>query len=160
MFEAKCTLLSYVPGMFSIVTANFHLRRRMIYYLIQCYIPTVMLVCLSWIIFFMHPNDVADRLAIGITILLTMVFFIGYINSSLPALSYVKAVDEYLFCSLLFICLTVLEGIIVYALYKKQKRMLDRKANKVCIHSSIHCTFLRVFIIDIRSLHCTYSCFA
>ena len=136
--------LSYVSGMFSLITSTFHLRRRMIYYLLQCYIPTIMLVCLSWIIFFMHPNDVADRLAIGITILLTMVFFIGYINSSLPALSYVKAVDEYLFSSLLLICLTVLEGIIVYALYKKHKRTLDNNSNnvRILLFFSCNCCFL------------------
>ena len=110
----------------------------MVYYLLQCYLPVAMLVCLSWIIFFLHPVDVANRLTIGITFLLTMVFFIGYINGGLPALSYIKAIDVYLFCSLLFICMTILEAIFVCALYKRYKKKKDKKMNQVrTVHSKV-----------------------
>ena len=32
----------------------------------------------------MEPTDVGDRLSIGVTLILTMIFLLGYINQSLP----------------------------------------------------------------------------
>ena len=66
----------------------------------------------------MDPNEVGDRLSIGITLLLTMTFFLGYINTNLPAVSYLKAIDLYLFVCLLLISFGVFESIIIYALIK------------------------------------------
>ena len=47
-----------------------------------------------------------------------MTFFLGYINTNLPAVSYLKAIDLYLFVCLLLISFGVFESIIIYALIK------------------------------------------
>jgi len=54
------------------------------YYVIQVYIPCVFLVMLSWIVFWMRPDDSASRLTVGITTILTIVFLLGYTNTMLP----------------------------------------------------------------------------
>ena len=138
------------------VKSSFYLRRRTVYYLLQGFLPTAMLVCLSWIVLFMHPNDVANRLTIAITFLLTMVFFTGYINSGLPKLSYIKAIDVYLFCSLLFVCLTILEAIIVCALYKIHKKKLEKLDKK---ESEVSLSFIARKVFCLPKLFCTFLSF-
>lgn len=54
------------------------------YYIIQVYIPCVFLVMLSWVVFWMRPDDSASRLTVGITTILTIVFLLGYTNGMLP----------------------------------------------------------------------------
>ena len=54
------------------------------YYIIQVYIPCIFLVMLSWIVFWMRPDDSASRLTVGITTILTIVFLLGYTNGMLP----------------------------------------------------------------------------
>ena len=65
----------------------------------------------------MDVTIVGDRLTIAITLLLTMIFLMGYINASLPKVSYAKAIDIYLIVSLVMIILAVTEGIVSYCLY-------------------------------------------
>jgi uncharacterized membrane protein len=58
--------------------------RRVGYYVIQMYIPCIFLVMLSWIVFWMGTEETGNRLTVGITTILTIVFLLGYTNSSLP----------------------------------------------------------------------------
>lgn len=39
---------------------------------------------LSWIVFWMSPDNGGDRLTVGITCILTIVFLLGYVNAMLP----------------------------------------------------------------------------
>lgn len=71
-------------GNYTVLTVTFSFKRRMGYYIIQVYIPCVFLVMLSWIVFWMRPDDSASRLTVGITTILTIVFLLGYTNGMLP----------------------------------------------------------------------------
>ena len=104
-------------GNYTIIGSKFTFVRRMGFYVIQVFLPTIMIVCLSWITFYMDVTIVGDRLTIAITLLLTMIFLMGYINASLPKVSYAKAIDIYLIVSLVMIILAVTEGIVSYCLY-------------------------------------------
>ncbi|XP_068761416.1 gamma-aminobutyric acid receptor subunit gamma-1-like isoform X2 [Montipora capricornis] len=75
---------SYTSGNYTALTVTFPFKRRMGYYVIQVYIPCIFLVMLSWIVFWMRPDDSASRLTVGITTILTIVFLLGYTNGMLP----------------------------------------------------------------------------
>lgn len=76
--------LFLASGNYTVLTVTFPFKRRMGYYIIQVYIPCVFLVMLSWIVFWMRPDDSASRLTVGITTILTIVFLLGYTNGMLP----------------------------------------------------------------------------
>ena len=76
--------LYYIIGNYTILSFELFFTRQMGFYMLQVYIPSIVLVSLSWITFFMEPTDVGDRLSIGVTLILTMIFLLGYINQSLP----------------------------------------------------------------------------
>ena len=80
----KAFILCLAAGNFTALTVTFPFKRRMGYYIIQVYIPCVFLVMLSWIVFWMRPDDSASRLTVGITTILTIVFLLGYTNGMLP----------------------------------------------------------------------------
>lgn len=73
-----------ISGNYTIVEAFFLLQRRLGYYMIQLYLPCIFLVMLSWIVFWMSPDNGGDRLTVGITCILTIVFLLGYVNGMLP----------------------------------------------------------------------------
>ena len=80
----KPFILCLAAGNYTALTVTFPFKRRMGYYIIQVYIPCVFLVMLSWIVFWMRPDDSASRLTVGITTILTIVFLLGYTNGMLP----------------------------------------------------------------------------
>ncbi|KIH64984.1 Cation transporter family protein [Ancylostoma duodenale] len=79
------------------------------YYMAQIYIPSSLLVIVSWVSFWLERTAVPARVTLGVTTLLTMTTQAAAINNSLPAVSYVKAVDVWVGACLAFIFAAVLE---------------------------------------------------
>lgn len=72
-----------------------------------------MLVIVSWVSFWIDPNSTAARVLLGITSLLTMSRQISSINTTLPPVSYIKAVDVWTGCCLIFIFSALIEFAVV-----------------------------------------------
>ena len=67
----------------------------------------------------MDKDDIGNRMALGITTVLTIMFLLGSLNGNLPKVSYPKALDWYLLISFLFVFLSLIECIIVYLFMTK-----------------------------------------
>lgn len=72
------------PGKFTCIEARFHLERQMGYYLIQMYIPSLLIVILSWVSFWINMDAAPARVALGITTVLTMTTQSSGSRTSLP----------------------------------------------------------------------------
>ena len=66
------------------------------YYLIQIYIPSSLIVVISWVSFWLNRGATPARVTLGVTTVLTMTSLIGTTNSQLPKISYMKSIDIYL----------------------------------------------------------------
>ncbi|XP_068703425.1 gamma-aminobutyric acid receptor subunit beta-3-like [Montipora foliosa] len=99
----------YNIGNHSSLVATFKMRRRIGYFLIDTYIPSTIIVIISWISFWINPETAPARVALGITTVLTMTTLISSARASLPKVSYVKAIDWYLLLCLIFVFGSILE---------------------------------------------------
>jgi len=120
----------FILGNFSTITVTYFFKRRLGYYLIQIYLPDIFVVALSWIVFWMDKTDMGNRMALGITTILAIMFLLGSINSTLPKVSYPKALDWYLMVSFLFAFFSLVECLIVFVVWTSGNK---KKAMKVCI---------------------------
>jgi len=50
----------------------FNLRRRLGYHLFHTYIPSALIVVMSWIAFWIKPEAIPARVTLGVTSLLTL----------------------------------------------------------------------------------------
>ena len=96
-------------GNHSSLVAIFKMRRRIGYFLIDTYVPSTIIVIISWISFWINPDTAPARVALGITTVLTMTTLISSARASLPKVSYVKAIDWYLLLCLIFVFGSILE---------------------------------------------------
>ncbi|KAK7939225.1 hypothetical protein WMY93_002551 [Mugilogobius chulae] len=109
--ELRYCTKHYNTGKFTCIEVNFHLERQMGYYLIQMYIPSLLIVILSWVSFWINMDAAPARVALGITTVLTMTTQSSGSRASLPKVSYVKAIDIWMAVCLLFVlrhCLNTL----------------------------------------------------
>ncbi|XP_076029342.1 glycine receptor subunit alphaZ1-like isoform X1 [Oratosquilla oratoria] len=83
----------YAVGNYSTLQAFFNLRRQNGYHILQTYVPTILIVSISWVSFWLDPNAVPARVSLGVTTLLTLTTLASGIRQSLPPVSYVKAID-------------------------------------------------------------------
>ncbi|CAN2387684.1 Belongs to the ligand-gated ion channel (TC 1.A.9) family [Pristimantis euphronides] len=78
----------YNTGKFTCIEVKFHLERQMGYYLIQMYIPSLLIVILSWVSFWINMDAAPARVALGITTVLTMTTQSSGSRASLPKMYY------------------------------------------------------------------------
>ena len=83
-------------GNYSRLACEIQFVRSMGYYLIQIYIPSGMIVIISWVSFWLNRNATPARVALGVTTVLTMTTLMSSTNAALPKISYVKSIDVYL----------------------------------------------------------------
>ena len=60
------------PGNYSCLVAEFHLHRSIGYHLIQSYLPSILIVAISWVSFWMDIDCVPARVTLGVITLLTV----------------------------------------------------------------------------------------
>ncbi|KAL4640516.1 glycine receptor subunit alpha-3-like [Arapaima gigas] len=114
----------YNTGRFTCIEVRFHLERQMGYYLIQMYIPSLLIVILSWVSFWINMDAAPARVALGITTVLTMTTQSSGSRTSLPKVSYVKAIDIWMAVCLLFVFSALLEYAAVNFVSRQHKELL------------------------------------
>uniref|UniRef100_A0A3B3WXZ1 GABA(C) receptor n=1 Tax=Poecilia mexicana TaxID=48701 RepID=A0A3B3WXZ1_9TELE len=122
-------------GWYNRLYINFTLRRHIFFFLLQTYFPATLMVMLSWVSFWIDRRAVPARVSLGITTVLTMSTIITGVNASMPRVSYIKAVDIYLWVSFVFVFLSVLE----YAAVNYLSTVQDRRERKMR-ERSLPCT--------------------
>ncbi|KAM6905908.1 gamma-aminobutyric acid receptor subunit rho-1-like [Lycodopsis pacificus] len=109
-------------GWYNRLYITFTLRRHVFFFLLQTYFPATLMVMLSWVSFWIDRRAVPARVPLGITTVLTMSTIITGVNASMPRVSYIKAVDIYLWVSFVFVFLSVIEYAAVNYLSTLQER--------------------------------------
>ncbi|CCD69051.1 Ig-like domain-containing protein [Caenorhabditis elegans] len=120
-------------GTYSCLRTVLELRRQFSYYLLQLYIPSTMLVIVSWVSFWLDRGAVPARVTLGVTTLLTMTTQASGINAKLPPVSYTKAIDVWIGACLTFIFGALLEfAWVTYissrSFYKRNKNCSSRNS--------------------------------
>ena len=98
-YRQRRVLEVLTSGNYSRLCADILFSRSMGYYIIQVYVPSSLIVMMSWVSFYLDRKSAPARVGLGVTTVLTMVTLMGSVNRSLPKISYMKALDVYLaFC--------------------------------------------------------------
>lgn len=106
-------------GNHSLLQAEFHLVRDIGYYLVQMYIPSMLIVMLSWISFWLNVNAVPGRISLGVLTVLTMTQQSSTVNATLPRVSYTKAIDIWMSMCLVFVFAALIEFAVANVLARK-----------------------------------------
>ncbi|XP_076651833.1 gamma-aminobutyric acid receptor subunit alpha-1 [Halictus rubicundus] len=96
-------------GEFSVLQVSFNLQRNTGYFLIQVYVPCVLIVVLSWVSFWIHREATSDRVGLGITTVLTLSTISLDSRTDLPKVRYATALDWFLLMSFGYCIATLLE---------------------------------------------------
>ncbi|XP_035707063.1 glycine receptor subunit alpha-2 isoform X2 [Folsomia candida] len=105
-------------GNYSCLVAEFHLYRLLGFHLVQSYLPTILMVVISWVSFWMDVNSVPGRVTLGITTLLTVSS--KATNQGAIESSYIKALDVWMGSCTAFVFLALLEFTVVNYLWRKE----------------------------------------
>ncbi|XP_023338885.1 gamma-aminobutyric acid receptor subunit beta-like [Eurytemora carolleeae] len=133
-WETNERKIKLATGTYQRLSLSFKLQRNIGYFVFQTYLPSILIVMLSWVSFWINHEATSARVALGITTVLTMTTISTGVRSSLPRISYVKAIDIYLVMCFVFVFAALLEYAAVNYTYwgarakkkKKEKKQKDK----------------------------------
>ena len=79
------------------------LRRKVSHYIITWYLPSGMIVMVSWISFLIPPDVVPGRMALLITVLLVLVNIFNTISTNMPKAERLTAIETYIIACIFFV---------------------------------------------------------
>ncbi|CAD5114960.1 DgyrCDS3992 [Dimorphilus gyrociliatus] len=115
---------NYTTGAYPCLEIRFILRRDIGYFLIQVYIPSMLIVILSWVAFWINIDAIPARVSLGLLTVLTMTTQSTGARSSLPRVSYIKAIDVWMSVCLVFVFVSLLEFAVVNVISRKEVRTI------------------------------------
>ncbi|KAL4717473.1 hypothetical protein ACJJTC_000622 [Scirpophaga incertulas] len=132
--------ISLTTGNYSRLACEIQFVRSMGYYLIQIYIPSGLIVIISWVSFWLNRNATPARVSLGVTTVLTMTTLMSSTNAALPKISYVKSIDVYLGTCFVMVFASLLEYATVGYMAKRIQMRKQRftAVQKMAAEKKIH----------------------
>ena len=97
---------------------------------LQIYVPSFLIVVVSWISFWLNKDKQADRVGLGVTTVLTITLLLVASNDAMPKISYLKAIDIYLAACFIMVFMALL-GMKSESIFSS---LFDHKFYRVCEH--------------------------
>lgn len=110
-------------GNYSSLEILLTLDRSFGYYLLEYYFPSVLLVAISWVSFWLQADQTAPRAMLGTTAMLTFITLSASQISTLPKVSYIKLSEIWFMICALFIFGSLIEFAFVNLLWRRKRIM-------------------------------------
>ena len=98
---------------------EFDARRYLGYYLIKVLLPLLMIVMMSWIVFWIHASDTGPKISVSVTSMLTLIAYRFAIASALPPIAYLTRLDRFLIGSSVLVFLALAGAVAVSYIAEK-----------------------------------------
>ncbi|KAI1294824.1 Gamma-aminobutyric acid receptor subunit rho-2 [Halotydeus destructor] len=104
----------WLNSQFTYLGVNITFNRLLTSSLLTIYIPSTLIVSLSWVSFWIDVQGIPGRVSLGIMSILTIITQILDIRKTMPPVSYVTAIDIWLFGCLVYVFLSLVEYAFAY----------------------------------------------
>ncbi len=91
---------------------SFEGERRAGYYLIKVILPLILIVAMSWVVFWIDPSEGGSQIGVALTTMLTLIAYRFAVGSELPNIPYLTRMDYFLLASTVLVFATLIEVVI------------------------------------------------
>ncbi|XP_076467592.1 glycine receptor subunit alpha-4-like [Babylonia areolata] len=120
-----CTA-TYATGTFPCLEARLKLQRQIGFYLIQTYIPCMLIVSLSWLSFWLDTHAIPARISVGLLTVLTITTQSSSVRSELPRVPYTKSIDVWISVCLVFVFFAYMQYAFVTVFSRRHRKTMGQ----------------------------------
>ena len=134
-WEAGPRLIDFAEGIPHLGIFEFSMvgERRTGYYIIKVPIPLILIICMSWIVFWIDPKEAGTQISVSITSMLTLIAYRFSVDSSLPKVSYLTSLDMFIMLSTIILFLALIQVLLKAHISKKDDRyIIAKRMDLVC----------------------------
>lgn len=107
-------------------------ERRSIHFVIKVILPLILIVAMSWAVFWIEPNDANTQMAVAITAMLTLIAYRFAIDGDVPKLPYLTRLDAFVLMSTVLVFLSMIEVMVTTKFANRDRLDLARKIDRRC----------------------------
>jgi len=111
---------------FAGVTYEFEARRRVGYYVWKVMLPLLLIVFMSWAVFYIEPTNLGPQLGAATASMLTLIAYRFSLDHLLPKISYFTRLDWFITGSTVLVFLAMLQAIVTGQLAGEHKALASR----------------------------------
>jgi hypothetical protein len=132
-WEVKPLVYSLAPRhQYSSYAFEFTASRNVEHYLLKVILPLVLIVIMSWAVFWIDPINASSQVSIAVTSMLTLIAYRFAIDSQLPRLPYMTRLDVFILASTLLVFFSLIEVVATIILDNTQKKERAKKIDGYC----------------------------
>jgi hypothetical protein len=111
-------------GGLTVPEARFEIsvERRSSFYLWKVFLPLLLMVFLSWSVFWIEANDLSNQIQVAVTTILTVIAFAFAISATMPRLPYLTYIDAFFLECYIYVFLAVVELMTVHVTHRIEQR--------------------------------------
>ena len=98
---------------------SYYIERNFNHFLFKIAIPILIILIISWSIFWIRIRELESRLTVSVVCFLSLIAYTFVIDKSLPKLDYLTIMDRAILMAYLFSAFPIISSVFAYRLYEK-----------------------------------------
>ncbi len=119
-----------VQNRFARFDYEIQVRRHIVYHLWKEIGPLILIVCMSWAVFWIDPAQLGAQIGVASTSMLTLIAFLFALGRVLPPVPYLTRMDHFIFGSVLLVFLAFVEAITTCTLAARGQLALAQQCDR------------------------------
>jgi hypothetical protein len=111
---------------------EFTASRNVQHYLLKVILPLVLIVMMSWAVFWIDPVTSNSQINVAVTSMLTLIAYRFAIDSQLPRLPYMTRLDVFILTSTILVFFSLIEVLVTTILDHNQQAERAKKIDRYC----------------------------
>lgn len=107
-------------------------KRYVAPYLYKVILPLVLIVAMSWIVFWVNPKESSTQINVATTSMLTLIAYRFMVGGELPAVPYLTRLDEFILSSTLLVFAALMQAVITSIMANQDRISWALWADRVC----------------------------
>jgi hypothetical protein len=132
-WDAKAEVYALTPGLqYSGYAFEFTASRNVQHYILKVILPLILIVMMSWSVFWTDPTNSNTQFSVAVTSMLTLIAYRFAVDSQLPRLPYMTRLDVFFLISTLLVFFSLIEVLVTTILDNNQQLARAKKIDRYC----------------------------
>ena len=123
-------------------------RRYAYHYLLKVILPLVMIVIMSWIVFWIDPKESGTQIGVATTSMLTLIAYRFMVGGQIPIVPYLTRMDYFIFGSTILVFASLVQSVLTSIMVRRNHRKLALRFDFWC-RFLFPGTFIAIFVFSL-----------
>lgn len=133
ILDWKVDIAPFAPSLeeepFAGYSFSVEVKRKYGYYIIKIIIPLILIIIMSWVVFWIDPKESGTQISVAITTMLTLIAYRFAVGADLPKVSYLSRLDYFILGATLLVFASLIQVVVTSAYAKSgnqdRARLID-----------------------------------